>query len=425
VHLPPSLRSRSIRLWSAFGLVHAVLVALCLFAPGWPLGDIDRVYRGWAEAAASGGYVVGISTSFVYPIVAFVPIFLAIAFGSAAYSLTWLGIVILLNGIAFAVLIGSRTGGTSGVEHRPRREHAAWWWLAFLLLLGPIALARIDSVTVPLVLIALLWLRTRPLWGAALLTVATWVKVWPAAVLAALFVATRRRWRVLVVAAGTSALIVALALILGSGDNVFSFVSQQTERGIQIESPVSLIWMWQAAFQVPGTRIYYDQQMLTFQVTGPGTEVASAMMTPLLALAAASVLVIGWLAMRRGARFEALFPPLVLALTVTLIAFNKVGSPQFICWLAPPVILGLILSGRSWRAPAVIVGALATLTHVVYPYLYDWLLVANPLMVLALTARNLLELVLLGWAVWRMWGAGSRGARAGHRDVPVQALQKE
>jgi hypothetical protein len=408
-------------LWSAFALVHAVLVALCLFAPGWPLGDIDRVYHGWAEAAASGGEVVGISTGFVYPIVALVPILLAITFGSAAYSLTWLGIVVVLNGIAFAVLIGS---GRNGIQHRPRRERAAWWWLAFLLLFGPIALARIDSVTVPLVIIALLWLRTRPLWGAALLTIATWVKVWPAAVLAALFVASRRRWRILVVAAGTSALVVALALILGSGKNVFSFISQQTERGIQIESPVSLIWMWQAAFRVPGTRIYYDQHILTFQVAGPGTDAAVALMTPLLALAVASVLVIGWLAMRRGARFEALFPPLVLALTVTLIAFNKVGSPQFIGWLAPPVILGLVLNGRSWRTPAVIVGALAALTQVVYPYLYGWLLAANPLILLALTARNLMEFLLLGWSAWQLGTAGSRG-RGGHPAVPIQVLQKE
>jgi Glycosyltransferase family 87 len=459
VRLPPALRSHSARLWSAFALVHAALVAICLFAPGLPLGDVDRVYRGWAEAAATGGAVVGIDVAFVYPILAVVPIYLAIAFGSTAYSLTWLGIVTALNGVAFGVLIRTAPGNTAdgttaagtaadrtaadgtaadgtapgtaadetapGAPRRPRRERAAWWWLAFLLLLGPIALTRIDSITVPLVIIALLWLRTRPLWGAALLTVATWVKVWPAAVLAALFVASRRRWRILAAAAGTSALIVAGALVLGSGSHVFSFVSQQTARGIQIESPVSLIWLWQVAFDVPGAWLYYDRQLLTFQVTGSGIDLAIALMTPLLALAVASVLIVGWLGMRRGARFEAVFPPLVLALTATLIAFNKVGSPQFISWLAAPVILGLVLNGRAWRTPAIIAGILATLTQVVYPYLYDWLLVANPLMLLVLTARNLLEFVVLGWAARQLWLAGSHAARAGHRAVPAPALQKE
>ncbi|MGO4692538.1 glycosyltransferase 87 family protein [Glaciibacter sp. 2TAF33] len=420
MHFPPALRSRTAGLWGAFLFVHAVLIVLCRFAPGWPLGDIDRVYLGWARAAASGGPIVGISTEFVYPILAFVPIFLAIAFGPAPYALTWLGIVTVLNGVAFAVLIRPAPGAAGPGRWRRR---AAWWWLAFLLLLGPIALARIDSVTVPLVIIALLWLRTRPLWATVLLTVATWVKVWPAAVIAALLVSSTRRWRVLAAAAGTSALIIAAALSLGSGGNVFSFVGQQTARGIQIESPVGLVWMWQVAFKVPGAMIYYDREILTFQVTGAGIDVAIALMTPLLALAAASVLVIGALAARRGARFEYLFPPLVLALTVTLIAFNKVGSPQFLGWLAAPVILGLVVNGRAWRTPALIVAALAALTQVVYPYLYDWLLVANPVMVLMLSARNLLEFVLLGWGVWRVAAAGSR--RAGLPGIPAHALQKE
>jgi hypothetical protein len=406
-------------LWASFAVVHAVLIALCLLAPGSPMGDIDRVYRSWAESAASGAHVVGITTPFVYPILAFVPIVSALAFGPALYSTLWLGIVTAINAVAFAVLIrssgsarASRGSSASADDSRVRAQRlisAAWWWLGFLLLLGPIALARIDSVTVPLVIIALLQLAARPLWGTVLLTIATWVKVWPAAVIAALFVASRRRWRVLAAAAGTSAVIVAVALAAGSGRNVFSFVTQQTTRGIQVESPVSLIWLWQIAFGVPGSSLYYDRQLLTYQVAAPGADVAAELMTPLLALGVAAVLLLGVVALRRGARFESLFPPLVLALVVTLIAFNKVGSPQFIGWLAAPVVLGLVTSGaRAWRTPAIMVLVLATLTQVVYPYFYDWLLVANPLMLIALTARNLLEFVLLGWAIHGIWTARTR-----------------
>ena len=89
----------------------------------------------------------------------------------------------------------------------------------------------------------------------------------------------------------------------------------------------------------------------------------------------------------------------MLALVVTLIAFNKVGSPQFMSWLAAPTILGLVMRGAAWRTPAILVAVLAALTQVVYPYFYDWLLVAHPVMVGVLTLRNLLEFVLLGWAL--------------------------
>jgi hypothetical protein len=307
--------------------------------------------------------------------------------------------VMLLDAAAFAFLIDS--GGRRAVR-------AAWWWLGFLLLLGPIALARIDSITVPLVVIALLWLARRPLWGTALLTVAAWVKVWPVAALAAVFVVSKARWRLLVAAAGTSAAIVAIALALGSGLHVFSFISTQAARGIQIESPVSIIWLWQAAFKVPGAYIYYDRDILTYQVTGGGIDVAIALMTPVLALAALAVLLLGWLAVRGKADYVRLLPPLALALVVTLIAFNKVGSPQFMGWLAAPVVLGLVLRGGAWRTPAVLVAVMAALTQVVYPYLYDWLLAAHPLMVLMLTVRNLLEFVLLGWAIREIWMLGAR-----------------
>jgi len=388
--------------------VHVVLVVLCFVAPGWPLGDIELVYRSWAEGALSGRFQVGIDTAFVYPILAFVPVIVAFVFGPAFYAATWLAMVTVLDAVAFAVLL--RRPGTAAAR-------AAWWWLGFLLLLGPVALARIDGVTVPIVIVALLLLGSRPLWAVALLTIATWVKVWPAAAIAALFVVSKQRWRVVAVAAGTSAVIVLIALVLGSGLTVFSFVTEQTARGIQIESPVGVVWMWQAALGFPGSFLYYDPDILTFQVTGPGIEQAIALMTPLLALAATAVLLLGWLAMQGGAPFDRLFPPLLLALVVTMIAFNKVGSPQFIGWLAAPVIFGLLVRPATWRLPAGLVAGLAALTQLIYPYLYDWLLVAHPAMVLLLTLRNLLEFVLLGWAVREIWRARSSESSAAERRL--------
>lgn len=389
-----------VALWVTFVAVHGALIALCLLAPGWPLGDIERVYLGWAEAAASGAGIVGITSEFVYPILALLPILAALALGPDWYPIVWLGLVTLMNAGAFWFLL---TGGATP-RARARRAAAAWWWLGFLLLLGPIALARIDSVTVPVVIVGLLVLRTRPVWGTVLLTLATWIKVWPAAAIAAILIASRHRWRLLGVAAMTSATIVLVTFVLGGGAQVFSFVSQQTGRGIQIESPVAVPWLWRIALGDPEGFIYYDRQILTYQVAGTGIDAAISWMTPLLALAVAAVLLLGWRALRNGMAFVDLFPVLVLGLVTTMIVFNKVGSPQFISWLAAPVILAIVIAGeRAWRTPAVLITALAALTHLVYPYLYDFLLAAHPAMLAVLTIRNALELVVLGWAVKRLW----------------------
>ena len=43
--------------------------------------------------------------------------------------------------------------------------------------------------------------------------------------------------------------------------------------------------------------------------------------------------------MRRGVPGAELLPPLALAITTALILFNKVGSPQFVTWLAVPIVL--------------------------------------------------------------------------------------
>lgn len=385
-------------LWGAFVLVHLVIVWLALFGPGNALGDIAVVYRGWAEGLRTGT-IMGITTPFVYPVLAMVPIGTALILGDALYLYTWFLLVTVLDALAFFVLVR---------RLRPHRVVAAWWWLGFQLLLGPVALARIDSITVPVAIIGLLWLGSRPFWGTTLLVLATWVKIWPAAALAALFVVWPQRWRMLLLAAGISVAIVGLAVVLGSGANVLSFVTAQTSRGIQIEAPVAGIWMWLTALRVPGSSLYYDTEILTFQVAGPGVAVVSAFMTPLMAVMAAVVLLLGVRATRSGAAFVTVFSPLVLALTTTLIAFNKVGSPQFISWLAAPVILGLVWHGAGWRTPAVLALMLAALTQIIYPYLYDGMLVADPALVLVLSVRNLLEFVLLGWAVRELWSYDRR-----------------
>ncbi|MGX5681381.1 glycosyltransferase family 87 protein [Schumannella luteola] len=382
-------------LWVAFVAVHLYLGLLALYAPGLPLGDVTLVYRFWIEQALGGGLWVGIDTAWVYPLLALVPMLVANLFGPDQYGATWLSMVMVLNAVAF--------GFVTGWGRRPERVPAGWWWIGFLFLLGPIALARIDSITVPIALVGVLLLAARPFLASALLAVATWIKVWPAALVLAALISVRDRLRVVAGAATVTAVVLVGALLLGASSSVLSFVTEQTGRGLQIEAPVSTVWMWMARAGVPGAHVYYDTGILTYQVEGPGWQVAAAMMTPLLAVVVATIAGLALVAVRRGAAVGDLLPPLALALVTALIAVNKVGSPQFVSWLAVPVVLGLVTSasgwGRSFRVPGVLVLVIAGLTHVIYPYLYNWLLSLDLLLLVVLTARNLLYFALLAWAV--------------------------
>jgi hypothetical protein len=389
-------------LWAGFVIVHAWLCFTNLVGNEYPLGDVTVVYKFWMDQAFTSGYWVGIDGPWVYPIVAIVPMLLARVFGTDNYATTWLAIVILLDAVALGYLTG---------WGRNRNTSIAWWWLGFLLLLGPIAVARIDSISVPLAIVGVLYVARRPRVAGVILTVAAWIKVWPGAIVLALVIAARDRWKVLVAAVASSAAIVVFAFAFGGGSTVFSFVTQQTSRGLQIEAPVSAVWLWEAVGGAAGTYIYYDRSLMTYQIEGSGVAPVGSLMTPLLILAAVAIVLLALLAVRNRASTSELLPVLALALVSCMIAINKVGSPQYIGWLAVPVILGLVTaangSGRSFRMPATIVAILAILTQAIYPYLYDRLLALDPGAVAILTVRNGLLFVLLGWAVVALWRLGS------------------
>jgi hypothetical protein len=403
-----------VTVWAAFIAVHLWLGLVNLYAPSGPLGDVTSVYRFWTDQAIYADFRVGIDSVWVYPVVALVPMLAATAFGPDQYGSTWLTMVLLLDAVAF--------GFVTGWGRSRERLAAAWWWVAFLLLLGPIALGRIDSVTVPVALVGVILVATRPRAAAVVITIAMWIKVWPAALVGAALISLRDRWRILTVVLVVSAAIIGMALVLGSGANVLSFITQQTGRGLQVEAPVTTFWLWLALAGDPMTFVYWDGQILTYQVQGDGVEIASAVMTPLLLAVLLLIAGLGIRGVRTGASAGDLFPALSLALVTALIAVNKVGSPQFIAWLAVPLVLGLATSaaghGRSFRAPAVIALTIAALTQLIYPYLYDQLLLLNPLMISVLTVRNLLEFVLLGWAVLAV-------ARAPEQPGADDALESE
>jgi hypothetical protein len=235
-------------------------------------------------------------------------------------------------------------------------------------------------------------------------------------------IAVRARWAVVVTAAITSLAIAAVPLILGAGGNLFSFITQQTGRGLQVESPIATFWMWDA-FATRSTRsiVYYDQAILTYQVVGPGAVTAAAIMTPVLAVVAAAILVLGIVGVRRGVPAVELLAPLVLAITTGLILFNKVGSPQFVTWLAVPIVFGLTLSvtgrGPSFRVPVVLSLVIAGLTQLIYPYAYAQVIGLDFTLLLVLSARNVLYVVLLLWAVTTLVET-IRGPRDDALDTP-------
>lgn len=387
--------SRRAVLWIAFAVVHVGVAWLGFLMPNEPMGDVYRVYEPWSTRALHGGGVVGITEDWVYPPLALVPMVLAHAFAPiAGYTVGWAIFVTIVDAVAFGMLVG-RARSTA-------RSTSAWFWLAFIALLGPVGLYRLDGLTVPLGIIGCLWLVGRPWAASMLLAAATWIKVWPAALLAAAVIAVRRRAAVIGGAVVVSAFIVIVVAAAGGGAHLLGFVGEQTTRGLQVEAPVATWYLWGALLGVPGFEVYYSYELLTFQVTGADIDPVIAAMTPVLVVAMLGVAVLGAVKAVRGARFVQLFPVLSSALVLGFIVFNKVGSPQYLTWLVPSIVIGLVIACARWTLPAMVALAAALLTQMVYPVLYNGVLYPEPVAVTILTLRNLVLIALFVWMVVRL-----------------------
>ncbi|MHA7190611.1 hypothetical protein ACX80N_10010 [Arthrobacter sp. MDT2-16] len=408
IRLPrPETRNTARSVWLFYGLVHVGFLARLMpfILGGGVLSDI-RFYREWAYLALDGGTWQGIDTAWVYPVGALAPMVLATVFGPSHYQFAWFLLFAGLNAVGTAALVRRGT---------PSSFTAAYWWLAATALLGPVAVGRIDGLTAPLIITALLLVGARPFAASLLLSAATWMKVWPAAVvLAALVVVRTGRLRILGAGAALTAGIAGVVAVFGDLRNLTGFLSAQGARGMQLEAPLSTPGVWQAITGRSGAYFFEDEVINTMEVRGALSGLVGDLMTPLLVLTVVLVAAFLAIALHRGAQAGALLAAGSLALVSTLVVFNKVGSPQFMLWIAAVIAAGLVLDrAAEWRYPALAMLATAGLTTLVYPVFYDALRYElSPAVAVLLTLRNLLVVSIFVWSLVRLGRLTARARTA-------------
>lgn len=394
----PRLLGSRAAVWASFVVVHGWLAVVgVVLLPMQAFWDVD-LYRFWAAVALDLGRWPVLDVPWVYPVGAVVPVVapgLTGARTTAGYATAWCVLVTVLDALAVAVLLRTSPAG------RPARAavpHGVWWWLAFLLALGPVALGRLDAVVAPLCVLALVTAARRPALAAVLLTVGAWIKVAPGALLLPLVAVARRPVRTVVLPAALACAVVVGAVAAGGGlARIAGFVTEQGRRGLQVESVAATPWVL-AGLVDDRVRIDLDPRLTTWEITGPGTSTAVAVLDVALPLAVAALAAI----LLRGAAARAVrcrtTPDDVLlwgALTASavLLVTNKVGSPQLVGWLAPPVVAALTLvptgpARRRWTAVGAGVLGIAALTQVVFPLGSDAVVRGDALLGSVLAVRN-------------------------------------
>lgn len=371
---------------------YAMLSFSELFKQVMPLNDI-LLYGWWLQLIQQGQQVFGLAQPFVYPYVSLLPMWLALLLGGPAGILVgWCTLVAILNLVAIGFLTNWGRGSSQTFV-------AAWFWLVYLALLGPAGIGRIDAIAAALAVIGVVAFARGRLYSAmALFTFGAWIKIWPFALAISAFVADKRKKAMAAAATGVVSSVFLFAFFFGANASVLSFVFTQNNRGIQIESPIATVWLWLAKLGLANAGIYFDKEIITNQISGDLVDLFSRLMTPVLFIALGITVWLGYRAFKNGANRNAIFSVMSLTAVLDLIVFNKVGSPQFMCWLAVPVIAWIYFGQKITLLPALAVGLIALLTNLVYPVFYLDLMRLGDTSVILLSARNLLLIGLLVWA---------------------------
>ncbi len=307
-----------------------------------------------------------------------------------------------------------------------RHDLAVDFWIAYVFLVGPLCYTRFDMVPAVLAGGALLAARRRPWLTGALTGLGAAIKLWPALLAGAFAVRRRGRGAMLGAFVGVGFGLAALSLAVGGTSRLFSPLTWQSGRGLQIESVWATPLMVARAFD-PGRWSVRYSTFQAYEVFGPGVSTLLVVSTAATVVGLAVTVVLFVRGFRNPDVSAVGLGLLVLATIAITTITNKTLSPQYLLWLGGPaavLLLSRTREGARWHRVlirlAVQLLVLALLTQLTYPVLYNGLLGHGPAALAVsstvVTALRNLSLLVLTVEVCRYAWTALAGTP---RDVPA------
>ncbi|HKP58841.1 MAG TPA: glycosyltransferase 87 family protein [Polyangiales bacterium] len=283
-----------------------------------------------------------------------------------------------------------------------------WASLVFCALLGRVVATRMDHLVVTLTLVCV-WAGTRALsrdgarerlnWaalGGLLGALGVMVKLVPGVGFLAVLVGYARsnapdRLRLAAIGCGAAGLLLLalnLPVVAFAGARYLESFRYHTLRGVQIESLYAGVLMLFHALGLPArVEESFGSANLETSLTP-----AIKLLSPLLFVACCA-----WICTRR---WRAEPRSLALCATALLLGYmltSRVFSPQYLIWIAAPLLAAGALDepGGLWRAGVRLLSFVALLSQLIYPQGYPVLKAFHPLAVLLLDLRNVCLIWLL------------------------------
>lgn len=385
--------------------------ALPWFSHGAVLGDVT-IYRGWAHVLASGTYPVH-DTQWQYPPAAAL-VFLvpqALTHLGLSYVLGFFVFALAADFAVFTLLLGHTDRDAAADDAHPHLT-GVWVWVVGGFAMGPILLMRYDVIVTALAvggLLAAPAASSSVRWSVrgALIGLGTMVKAWPGTLVLGLPPRGPGR-RALAWAVGTAAVVTgALSLSL---TGAFSFLSGQSNRGIEVESVLATPFMVLHWFGYPVKVVHAYG---SFQLSGPGVS-AVASFAELLTVVGVGI-VLWWRLLRFRPRCwtPALMYDTAFTVVLVLVVTSRVLSPQYLIWLLGLAAIVLTENGPLRRAtvlarPAWLAVCCVLISQFEFPILFGEVMNGQFWGTALVALRNLVLVCACVQALRALWQAGAR-----------------
>jgi hypothetical protein len=394
------------------------------FSHGSVLGDVT-IYRGWAHVLASGTYPVH-DTQWQYPPAAAL-IFLvpqALTHLGLSYIIAFFLFALAADLAVFTLLLG-HADRNAAVDRAVPHLTGVWVWVIGGLAIGPLLLMRYDVIVTALAVGGLVaapatTVRTRWSLRGALIGLGTMVKAWPGTLILGLPPRGPGR-RALAWAVGTA--IVVTGILSLSLTGAFSFLTGQSDRGIEVESVLASPFMVAHWFGYPVKVVHAYG---SFQLSGPGVS-AVASFAELLTVAGVGI-VLWWRLLRFRPRSwtPALMYDTAFTVVLVLVVTSRVLSPQYLIWLLGLAAVVLTENGPLRRATVVARPAWLTVCCVMicqfeFPILFGEVMGGQFWGTALVALRNLVLVCACVQALRALWQAGAREPAEQDQPGPVPA----
>ncbi|MFM8212468.1 MAG: hypothetical protein ACKN9B_04675 [Actinomycetes bacterium] len=328
----------------------------------WLKGDVE-LYQFWSLGLIQRIFPINDSMWQYPPLAGFVFTIPQYIFGNSnigfIFTMIFFDFLILLTILKFGLSLYKRK-----IAVNLNGFAGAWFWVIWPILMGPLLLTRFDLVPTWFAILGLIAIYEKRIKLAGfLITVGSLLKLWPILILSILDRKILSKIVFPIVISSVLVLIFIEFISVGS----FSFLENQTSRGLQVESVAAVIFV---IFKLWGANVEYPFRFGSLEVEAVfANEIALILNLSTLIF----FLIIFTLNIKEKLNSLNVFEKSLIVI-IFAIGLSRVFSPQFWIWMGGISALVILFKDTKLRKVILILSTSALLTQILYPALYVGLL---------------------------------------------------